>query len=98
MKNLLSASKIEVNVVIGQLDAITTSSGTVDWVDTLNLTEVKKGGIENIIVNKVYQGYYKEYIQLTVYSVWGSGRAVPTDNPETMEWILHRIIAKNQSP
>lgn len=96
VEKLLRKSSIQVNVVTGHLDLTAATPGTVNWVDELSWTGKRVGTTRHIIVNKKIQGYYKTQDQLTMYSVWRSGRAVPLQNPATMEWILQRIIITNK--
>lgn len=98
MEKLLTDTTIQVNVVSGQFDLTAATSGTVDWVDALEWPKKVNGETKKIIANGNNEGYYRTQHQLTLYSVRRSGRAVPLQNPEAMDWILQHIIDKPLAP
>lgn len=95
VESLLRESTIQVNVVSGQFDLTAATPGSLDWVDALKWPNKVDGMMINIVLNGRFHGYFRTQHQLTFYSVWKAGHAVPLQNPEAMNFILQHIIHKS---
>lgn len=94
VEKLLNETKIEVNVVAGQLDLVVALPGTVNWVEHLQwpgANEFRLSERKFIGVNNILEGYYKNYEKLTLFWVNRAGHSVAVDNTDAMNWILKEI-------
>lgn len=99
VEKLLNETSIDVNVITGQLDLISATPGTVNWVRKLRwpgAVAFADSERKVIGVNYVLEGYYRKHGALALYWVNRAGHSVPPDNPAAMDWILQRVTKYNQ--
>lgn len=101
VKKLLQ-TKIKVNIVTGQHDFITSTAGTVKWVEKIVNSvwdpvshDGKKRG--KITIKQRLEGYFMKHERLTLYTVLRGGHSFLFENRPAMEWILKKILKEELS-
>lgn len=105
VKELMDINRIHVNIVNGQFDLITSTPGTVSWVEKIVGSEWdipgggggldKKRGIIN--VRNALSGYFKQRKLLTQYTILTAGHGLISETPMAVDWFLKKIIKANPS-
>ncbi|KAJ0177784.1 hypothetical protein K1T71_006657 [Dendrolimus kikuchii] len=89
LETLLNNTDLKIVVYNGNLDAVTPLAGASNWVHKLKWPGA--AGFARTKRQKIHgnsNGFYKEFKQLSFWSVFGAGHWVPEENPEAMEQIL----------
>ncbi|XP_063548052.1 retinoid-inducible serine carboxypeptidase-like isoform X1 [Cydia strobilella] len=93
LEMLLNNTKLKIAVYNGNLDVVTPLAGASNWVHKLEwpgaqeLKEAKRQPIRGF-----RNGFYKQYRQLSFWSVFGAGHWIPEDNPMAMDHILEHML------
>lgn len=93
VEKLLNETKVNVVVYTGTLDLICSTPATIRWINNLKwegnrkYSQSKRSGF---FVNKVLEGYEKNYGQLSVYWILRAGHMAPADNPAGMSYVLQK--------
>ncbi|XP_048007060.1 retinoid-inducible serine carboxypeptidase-like [Leguminivora glycinivorella] len=96
LEMLLNNTKLKIAVYNGNLDVVTPLAGASNWVHKLEwpgaqeFKEAKRQPIRGF-----RNGFYKQFGQLSFWSVFGAGHWIPEDNPMAMEHILEHMLDVN---
>ncbi|XP_026315806.1 retinoid-inducible serine carboxypeptidase-like [Hyposmocoma kahamanoa] len=92
---ILSNTSFKVAIYNGNLDAVSTTPGQLEWIDNLEWSgqdAFRNSERQPIAVNSLLQGYFRETERLTFYWINAAGQSVPLDSPEAAQRILQKII------
>jgi serine carboxypeptidase 1 len=93
VEKLLNETDVNVVVYTGTLDLICSTPATIRWINNLNWEGNKKyskSKRSGFYVNKILEGYQKQYGRLSVYWILRAGHMAPLDNPAGMSYVLKR--------
>ncbi|KAL6430080.1 hypothetical protein ACFW04_007699 [Cataglyphis niger] len=95
VEQLLNETKLNVFVYNGQLDLITNTPGTLNWVEKLDWTQQWKWLPREPLLSKdgFLEGFSKTLDKFCMYWVNRAGHMVPRDNPIAMEIILKDLTS-----
>ena len=83
--------KLKILIFSGDLDSAVAFNGTRNWIDSLNLTELKnkKWIVENEVV-----GFITNYKELDFIIIKGAGHMVALDKPKEALILLNNFLSK----
>ncbi|XP_059049636.1 uncharacterized protein LOC131844708 [Achroia grisella] len=95
VQNVLQNTDCTVTIYNGNLDAVSTTPGQLEWVEKLQWAgseEFLSSPRRTLIVNGLVEGYFRESPRLQFYWLNAAGLTVPLDSPVAMRRVLERIL------
>ncbi|KAG7306424.1 hypothetical protein JYU34_009057 [Plutella xylostella] len=94
VEEILQNTKLTVTIYNGNLDAISSTPGQLEWVNSLKWDgqeEFLNSRRNQVYVNDILEGSVRETDRLKFYWVNAAGQSVPVDSPVAMRRILQSI-------